>query len=257
MSRLPKQTKNEHPESRPIVAAIAATVMMLVSGVAFHTLVARVRGSMTGSPIAPETLEGFPMQIGGWTGCEVPLDETIAKKTDADAHINRKYSRHNGRESVGLYVAYGSTWEMMFHRPEVCYPASGWTLIDGDSLELPVHNGMKLPCSIFRFSRGELQTREVVVLYYCIADGTIYSNISLLRSRVWGALAAADRFAQVRIVVSSGGILTSDAMIRIVSDFAVESASSIAQLLEETAEDRRSDEKQSDANTIYEGIESG
>ena len=212
---------------------------------------------MTGLLISPETLEGLPVQIGGWTGREVPLDETIVERTDTDAHINRQYSRHDGRESVALYVASGSTWEMMFHRPEVCYPASGWTLIDGDALELPVHNGMTLPCSIFRFSRGELQTREVVVLYYCIADGLPYSNISLLRSRVWGALAAVDRFAQVQIVVSSGGILTTDAMIRTVSDFAVESASSIAQLLDDAAEDRPSDEKPSDANTIYEGIESG
>ena len=254
MRRLPKQPKNAHPDRRPIIAAITAAVMMLVSGVAFHTLVARVRGSMTGLPISPDTLERFPIQIGGWTGREVPLDETIAKKTDTDAHINRQYSLHNGRESVGLYIAYGGTWEMMFHRPEVCYPASGWTLIDDDSLELPVHNGLKLPCTIFRFSRGQLQTREVVVLYYCIADGTIYSNISLLRSRVWGALAAVDRFAQVQIVVSSGGLLTSDAMVKIASDFAVECASSITQLLED---DRRSSERQSNPNTIYEGIESG
>jgi EpsI family protein len=231
--------------------------MMLVSGVAFHTLVARVGGSVTGLPIAPETLEGFPTQLGGWTGQDVPLDETIAEKTDADAHINRQYSRHNGRDSVRLYVAYGGTWEMMLHRPEVCYPGSGWTLIDGDLLELPIDNGMRLPCSIFRFSQGELQTREMVVLYYCIADGRTYSNISLLRSRLWGALAAVDRFAQVQIVVSSGGVLTSDAMIGIVSDFAVESASSIAQLLEGAAEGRGSDEEQSDANTIQEGTESG
>lgn len=257
MRRLPKQTKNEHSDRRPIAAAIVATAMMFVSGAAFHTLVARVRGSMAGLPISPETLEGFPMQIGGWTGKEVPMDETIAGKTDADAHINRQYSRQNGRESVILYVAYGGSWEMIFHRPEICYPGNGWTLIDSNSMELPVHNGMKLPCRIFRFSRGELQTREVVVLYYCFADGLTYSNISLLRSRVWGALAAVDRFAQVQIVVSSEGILTSEAMIRIVSDFAVESASSIAQLLDDAAEDRYSDEEQSDANTIYEGIKSG
>ena len=257
MGRLPKQMKHEHPERRPIVAVLAVTVMMLVSGVAYQTLVARVKGSMKGSPMAPETVASFPMQIGGWTGREVPLDETIARKTDADAHINRQYSRHNGRESVVLYVAYGRTWEMMFHRPEVCYPANGWTLISSDSQELPVRNGMQLPCSIFRFSLGEFQTREVVVLYYCIADGTIYRNISLLRSRVWGALTAVDCFAQVQIVVSSGGILTSDAMTRIVSDFAAESASSIAQLFEDATKDRHSDEKRSAANTVYKGIESG
>lgn len=212
---------------------------------------------MAALPISPEALEGFPMQIGGWTGKDVPMDETIAGKTDADAHINRQYSRHNGRESIELYVAYGSSWEMIFHRPEVCYPANGWTLVDHNVMELPVSNDMKLPCSIFHFSHGEWQTREVVVLYYCFADGLTYSNVSLLRSRVWGALAAVDRFAQVQIVVSSEGILTSDAMIRIVSDFAVESASSIAQLLDDAAENRYSDEKQSDANTIYGGIESG
>jgi len=248
--------KSEKLDRRPIIAVIAATVIMLVSGVAFHTLIARVKGSIAGLPVAPEVLKGFPMQIGAWTGRQMPVDETIVKKMDSDAYINRQYSRHNGRESVGFYVTYGGTWEMMYHRPDACYPANGWTLVDHSVIELPVHDGMNLSCSIFRFSRGELETRDVVVLYYCVADGRIYSNISLLRSRVWGALAAVDNFAQVQIFVSSGGVLTHDVMIKIVSDFAVESASSIAQLLVNATEDRRSDEEQSDANAVYEGIES-
>jgi len=230
--------KSEKLDRRPIVAAIAATIIMLASGLAFHTLIARVNGSMARLPIAPEVLEGFPMQIGDWTGVDVPLDETIVEKTDSDALINRRYSRHNGRESVGFYIAFGSTWEMMFHRPDVCYPSSGWTLVDHSLLELPVNNGTKLPCTIFRFSQGELETRDVVVLYYCVADGHTYSNISLLRSRVWGALAAVDNFAQVQIVVSSGGVLTPEAMIKIVSDFAVDSASSIAELFKNIQNDR-------------------
>jgi EpsI family protein len=248
--------KSENSDRRPIVAAMAATVMMLVSGAAFHTLAARVRGSMTGLPIAPEVLEGFPMQIGDWTGQKVPLDETIVEKTDSDAYINRQYSRHNGRESVVFYLAYGSTWEMMYHRPEVCYPGNGWTLVDRSVMDLQVHNGMNLQCSIFRFSRSELETREVVVLYYCLADGRAYSNISLLRSRVWGVLAAVDHFAQVQIVASSRGALPPDAMIEIVSDFAVESASSIAELFVDAAEDRHSDEERARASAVYEGKES-
>jgi EpsI family protein len=196
------------------------------------------------------------MQIGSWTGEEVPLDEAIAEATDADAHISRQYSHQNGLESVSLYVAWGAYWEMMYHRPEVCYPAHGWTLADRHSMELKISNGTKLPCNVFRFSRGELDKREKVVLYYVIADGRTYRDVSLLRSRIWGVFATVDQMAQVQIVASLEGTLTTDSMVRIVSNFAVESASSIARLFEDAAEDRHSDEEQSDANTVYEGTES-
>jgi EpsI family protein len=241
MKERQRKKKNENPNRRPVIAAIVASVMMLALGLAFRAMVARLKVPVTVPPIVPEALEGFPVQIGNWTGQEVPLDEAIAEKTDADALISRQYSRKNGLDSVFLYVACGVTWEMMFHRPEVCYPGNGWTLLDHSSMELPINNGMTLPCTIFRFSRGELDKQEMVVLYYVIADGRFYSDVSLLRSRVWGVFAIVDHIAQVQIIASSGGIPTPDSMKRIASEFAIASASSIAELFQDIEQHRYTD----------------
>lgn len=230
MRKDPKQVTNDKLNRGPILAAIAATGIMLASGVAFNAMAARLGTRATALAIAPAVLASFPAQIGNWTGEEVPLDEAIAEKTDADAHISRRYTRDDTGESVYLYVACGVDWEMMFHRPDVCYPANGWATVGRSARDLPLRDGAALPCSIFRFARGEFEAQEMIVLYYCIADGRLYNDVSLLRSRVWGVLGAVEHLVQVQIVPSSGGFSTGDSLITIASEFATDSAASIAEL---------------------------
>jgi len=225
--------KSEKLDRRPIVASILASLIVLSFGLTYRVLAARLGVTTSSTPIAQRALEQFTLQISDWTGQDMPLDAAIVRGTSTDAHINRRYSRANGQESVSLYIACGiRTAEIVYHQPIVCYPGNGWTLVDRSAMELPVHNGMKLPCSIFRFSRGELEKQRVTVLHYWIVDGRFCSDVSLLRSRLWRITSRVNYIAQVQIISSSRETRTADSAKRIVSEFAVDSAPSIAEIFE-------------------------
>ena len=186
------------------------------------------------------------------------MDEAVVRATDTDAHINRRYSRHNASESIWLYVACGiRARDLMPHRPEVCYTGAGWTLTDRRSMELPLSDGMKLPCNVLEFSRGALNTEKVVVLDYYIVDGQYCRDVSLLRSKVWRGSGAVGYVAQVQIVVSITANLTADSAARIVCAFAAESASSISRLFKDAEEDQRSDSDSFNADRTFGGTGSG
>jgi len=252
-------TKNDNPNQRPvIVAAIVAGFLMLVSTAAYRILAARLEAPVNTTSLPPATLERLPQQIGGWLGQEVPLDEAIVRATDTDAHINRRYSRHNGSESILLYVACGvKARDLMPHRPEVCYTGAGWTLIDKRSMELPLSDGMELPCMALQFSRGTLNTKKTILLNYYIVDGQYCRDVSLLRFKAWRGSGTVRYVAQIQIVASTTVNLTADSAARIISEFAAESASSISRLFESPEEDRHSDKVRFDANNMFGGTGSG
>jgi EpsI family protein len=228
--------KNDNPNRQlVIVAAVVAGFLILAYGAAYRVLAARLAAPVNTAPLPPAALEQLPLQIGDWMGQNVPLDEAIVRATDTEAHINRRYSRHNALEYVSLYIAYGvRARDLMPHRPEVCYTGAGWTLVDQNSMELPLSDGMKLPCSALQFSRGTLNTKKVIVLDYYIVDGHYCRDVSLLRSKAWYGSGTVRYVAQVQIVASITENLSADSAARIVHDFTVESASLISRLFEST-----------------------
>ena len=252
-------TKNGNPNRKSvIVAVIVAGFLMLVFSAAYRVLAARLEAPVNTVPISPAALERLPLQIGDWMGREVPLDEAIVRATDTDAHINRSYSRNNASQYISLYIASGiKTRDLMPHRPEVCYTGAGWTLIDKRSMELPLSDGMKLPCNVLQFSRGTLNTNKTVLLNYYIVDGQYCRDISLLRSKVWRGSGRVRYVAQIQIIASSTSNLTADSAERIISDFAAESASSISRLFESAEEDRRSDKGRFNDSYMIGGTGSG
>ena len=222
-----------------VVAAIVASFLMLIFGLTHRALLARLVVFENKTPIDPAALERFPLQIGDWTGRDVPMDEAIVDATGTDAHISRRYSRNSGLESVSLYVACGVN--ALCHRPPACYIGSGFSLVDRRSMELLLDDGIKLPCSIFQFFHGGLDTKKVTVLYYLIADGQYFGDVSLSLLQAERGIRAVGYVAQVQIIASTES-LTADSATRLVSAFAVDSALSITRLFEALEEDRSSDE---------------
>ncbi len=229
-------TENARPNRQPaIIGAMAASLLMLAFGLSHRVLAWRLVAPTSTTAIAPDLLEQLPMQIGGWVGEDVPLDEAIVRRTDTDAHVNRRYSR--GAESVSAYVGCGArTRDMMTHRPEVCYIGAGWTLTGRQSRDLPLSDGSTLPCTIFEFSRGVLETTKITVLYYYIVDGEYCRNLSDWQYRFWSV----GYVAQVHIVASSQ-TQRADEDTRIISDFAEDSASEIVKLFDGIAKDQGAD----------------
>jgi len=234
-----------------VVAAAAASLIMLACGAGYRALAARLTRSATAPSLAPGTLEQLPLRIGEWVGQDVPLDEAVVAATDTDAHLSRRYSRHNGLEAVWFYLAYGvNARDLMPHRPEVCYTGNGWTLMDRATVQLPLSNGAKLPCNAFQFSRGALNNNKVVVLDYYIVDGQYCSDVSLLRSKAWRGSGAVGYVAQVQIVAAVSGGVTVETASRAARSFAAESAPLIFALLEKAIADQRSDEERIDSDKL-------
>ena len=231
---------NHSPNHKPAVfAAMAASLLMLIGGLAYRVM-ATPRNK---TPIDPAALQGFPMQIGNWVGQDVALDDAIVLRTNADAHINRQYSRSNSLESISLYVACGRAPRLLSHRPEICYTGAGWALAHRYSIELPLNSGAKLPCSVFQFVRGGLDVKRVTVLHYFIVDGQCGDD-SLLRRKGWGRFAKTGYVAQVQ-VVTQAETFTDDSAIKRVCAFAVDSAAPIARLFEDIKKDWNSGESRS------------
>jgi EpsI family protein len=236
--------ESEKPNRRPaIAAAVAASCLMLVFGLAYRVVAAKLEAPVDTTPISPDALARFPMQIGDWTGEEVPLDEAIVRQTDTDAHLNRRYVRGGGLEYVSFYVACGvKARDLMPHRPEVCYTGAGWTLTDRRSMELPLSDSAKLPCNIMQFSRGALNTQKVVVLDYYLVDGQYCADVSLLRSKAWRGSGTVRYVAQIQIVTSVTATLDAEAAAKAVRDFALESAALTASLFDDPETNRSEDE---------------
>ncbi|MBN1506437.1 MAG: EpsI family protein [Sedimentisphaerales bacterium] len=222
---------------------MAASLLMLVSGLGYRVLASRLAAPGATPSISPAALERLPWQIGGWTGQDVPLDDAIVRATDTDAHVSRRYSCNRGLDSVFLYIASGvKARDLMPHRPEVCYTGSGWTLLDRRFRELSLDDGAKLPCNVLRFSRGVLDTKGVTVLDYYIVDGQYCHDVSLLRSKAWRGSGTVRYVAQVEIIAAVNSTLMAESATKLVCAFAGDSALPIAQLFENAQRDRDPDE---------------
>jgi len=252
-------TKNDKPNRRPVViAGIGASILMFVFGLGYRVLAARLAAPVDTTPIPQAVLDRFPLQIGGWTGKEVPMDEAVVRATDTDARINRQYSRRSTLESVWFYVASGvRARDLMPHRPEVCYTGNGYTLMDRRVVGLTLKDGTELPCNVLQFSRGTLNTKKIMVLYYYIVDGQYSHDVSLLRSKAWRGSGTVDYVAQVQIGTAITATRPADSAQETISEFAVASAVPIARLFENARMNRNSDKNDVDDNEMLGGTEDG
>ena len=231
--------RTSHNRASIVAAAITASLLVLASGLTHRIVVACLVTPMSTTPIDPDVLRRFPMQIGDWVGEDVPLDKAIPRRINAEACINRRYSRRLGSASILLFMAASgiTTGSMVGHAPEICNVRSGSTLVDQHSMRLPIENEGELPCMVLEFSRGgSFGSQKKTVLCYYVADGEFYDNRSVLRSRVLYGSSMIHCVGQVQIVASDES-LSIDSGRGVVSDFAIDSASVICGLFKHIADD--------------------
>ncbi|TGX53514.1 EpsI family protein [Sphingomonas gei] len=97
------------------------------------------------SPISQEQLDAaVPLALGDYHAAPgfdavLPSRDELSKRI-YDRYLARGYVAP-GKPAVTLVIAYGSTQDygLQLHRPETCYPASGWSI--GETERLPVQIG--------------------------------------------------------------------------------------------------------------------
>lgn len=107
-----------------------------------------------------------PDRIGAWhyetaSGIVLPPPDELARLI-YDQQVSRAYLG-DGRPPVMLVMAYGSSQSGMLqvHRPEICYPASGFRLSDTVTESLAVGNGTAIPVRTFT-ATGDTRVEQVM-----------------------------------------------------------------------------------------------
>jgi len=168
------------------VAWVCAFVALILSGVAYRVFGSHLK-VVTRTPVAlPVPLGKFPFEISNWIGKDVPLSESILRVAQNDDYLNRSYVNEQTKASVLLYVAYTARPRTMLgHRPQVCYPASGWVHDGTETSEIVTRSSLKIPCLVHRFHWPDDDRRERVVVNYYVVNGTITSDESVFSGVGW------------------------------------------------------------------------
>ncbi len=227
------ESRDNHVDDRiRVVPVLMGVVLLVVSGLAYRMLAGNLERLGEVVPMPKGTLGRLPLQIGEWSGVEVPLSEAIVKRTDTDDHLNRRYVRSEGGPWVAVFIGYGvRARDLMPHRPDVCYPGAGWVLRDKHVSDLKLADGRVLKCQVFSFSRGGLDAGRMTVVNYYVVDGEYSPDISLLRSKAWRGARAVRYVSQVQIMAFDDTVGSQGSGFEAAAAFAVDSAGEIRKLL--------------------------
>lgn len=148
---------------------------LLLLGAALGAERAVEHASATDRPPLKAPLAGIPLTLGQWVGQDEPVDEKVARESQATEFLNRSYVHrdHPGRR-ISLWMNYSEFGLNMRHSPEVCLPSGGWTKLESLTrvARVAAPDGRDHPITLLGYGRGELVQR-VGFWYYIFGEGRI------------------------------------------------------------------------------------
>lgn len=145
--------------SRSISAYLV--VLLVLGGLSFFPL------SMPASSSVDSTLDprfaSIPLQIGEWTGKDIPPGEDVYRILETKNILSRLYQNSKG-ERVDLLLVSSSKDRRVAHPPEVCYTSSHYAIVESKERTLNI-NGEELPVSEFTAQNQLKPDHQEKVLY--------------------------------------------------------------------------------------------
>jgi hypothetical protein len=161
-------------------------VLLVVIGIGYRLMATKMNVIVT-TPIKLETpLSEFPIRIGQWIGRDVPISETVLKVAANDDFLSRLYVNESNNQWANVYIAYTARPRTMLgHRPQVCYPANGWTHENTEHVQVISNSGRKIRYLLHNFQKSTSETEEIIVLNYYIVNGRITDDESIFSGLGW------------------------------------------------------------------------
>lgn len=142
----------------------------------------------------------FPLQMQGWKGAEVGMEQKIINALKLDDYIIGNYTHMKSKFPLNLYMVYYASQRKgaSIHSPKSCIPGDGWRISDFTQKTVPNVNGkngevfevnriiidkgsQKQLVYYWFQQRGRVMTNEYLVKWYLFWD-------SLTKQRTDGAL---------------------------------------------------------------------
>jgi len=138
---------------RYLPLVVAAVV---IGGGAIYTSIVTER--FTGSVNAKaqhcaEFLKAVPRTIGVWEGEDKAVPENTREIAGAVGYVSRQYRNLETGEEVGIWLIVGHPNQAWRHTPDICYPASDFTMDKNHHFTIPVEGQEPLVCWTNKFSK--------------------------------------------------------------------------------------------------------
>jgi EpsI family protein len=136
----------------------------------------------TDRPALRIPLATVPLELGNWSGRDVPMEADIIEQAQTTEYLNRTYesSKHPGL-SVQLWINYSRQGDNLRHTPEICLPSGGWNKIESQTrlLSVPVGHDQSLTITRLGYGRDEL-VEHVGFWYYIFGEGKLENYVRSL-----------------------------------------------------------------------------
>lgn len=166
---------------------LLACAMLLGSSVVYKVM-ANHLDRLDNSITLPVPLKSIADTVGGWKGEDIPLSAAVLKVAGNDDYLNRLYVNKKSQQWANVYIAYSANPRTMLgHRPQVCYPSSGWQHKGTDHIKVKSKSGREVPCLLHRFYKAKSGSDEVVVLNYYVVNGQITNEEGTFSGFNWRA----------------------------------------------------------------------
>ncbi len=112
-----------------------------------------------------EPLEDFPMQVGNWSGVEVPISSMSRAVLGPGDFLERNYTAPTTQSPLDLFIAYFPSQRTgdTIHSPKNCLPGAGWTPTESAVIQIPWQNG-RVTANRYVLQQG--LDRQVVIYWY-------------------------------------------------------------------------------------------
>jgi hypothetical protein len=169
------------PENRrgafvPWSRVVLACAILVSAGLLRWLQEQRVKAVIESGQVSPFPLKSLPMTLGSW---RVPddrdetLDPEILQATKCVDYIKRRYVDEQTGVAVEVLVLYGPS--TIAHVPEVCYPGSGYTLVNGPHERIFSVVGGHASFNSLVFAKGEGGAAERQQVFYALRYGGQWS----------------------------------------------------------------------------------
>jgi EpsI family protein len=116
-------------------------------------------------------LQSFPMELGDWTGTDVPLEKNVLDVLGPGDFLLREYQNDvSPQPPVNLFIAYFRSQRTgdTIHSPQHCLPGSGWNPVGKTQIMLSSPGHRPFPVNRYVIAKGE--SRQIVLYWYWAHD---------------------------------------------------------------------------------------
>lgn len=157
---------------------MSSHVRFALAALLFAATALFLHGRSRGEIIPPrEPLRSFPVQLGPWTGTDIPISEDELRVLGPGDFLRRIYeNQKNEGSSIDLFIAYFPSQRTgdTIHSPKHCLPGSGWLPVQSSHLTVSLPGQAAFPVN--RYVIAKRGARQLVLYWYLAHDRSVASE---------------------------------------------------------------------------------